>query len=48
LNANLARQLGLCEASGLAQLSQAAADGGHLRRTQLRFVGHLLAFLSDL
>jgi hypothetical protein len=40
LDANLARQLGLRQPALLAQLAQAAADGGHLGRAQLRFLRH--------
>ena len=45
LDANLARQLGLSQRPLFAQLTQAAADGGHLGRTQLGFLGRQLAFL---
>ncbi len=49
LDANLARQLGLRQAALLAQLPQAAADGGHFGRLQSAFSGPSdLAFLSDL
>jgi hypothetical protein len=40
LDANLARQLGLCQTALLAQTPQTTADGSHFTRPDLAFLRH--------